>query len=415
MSERVRDVVIVGGGVAGAACAHRLAAAGADVLVLEREHQFVDRVRGDVVYPWGVREAVRLGLMGALGAVSRPVRYWRTRVVGLAERPPRDMAAESGGLGVRAFLHPELQTALLGAAERAGAEVVRGTAVTQVRRLPGPERLALVEARVGTTPVDHPARLVIGADGRGSRTRAWGGFELFADPAKLMFAGVLLVGAGVGFTTEALDTAHVFLAPATGLLATLVPLDASRTRAYLGYHLAAGRHRLGGPTAFPEFSRLSAAAGVPPDWLAGAEVAGPLSQFPGADTWVDPPYLRGVALVGDAAGAADPSFGCGVALALRGAARLTAALLRAGSFAPQAVDEAGEAYAGAARADFAALHRQTSWLADLFRAPGPAADAVRASLFPLYARDPDRVPDVVLLGPDGPSDDGAKRRFLGLE
>src|SRR5690606_13005068 len=133
------DVVVIGGGVAGAACAFRLAGAGAHVLVLEREPRFADRVRGEVMYPWGVAEARRLGLGGVLDAVARPLRYWQTHVAGLPSPRPRNLASEDaarrGAAGARegagagetavAFFHPELQAALLAAAERAGARVVR--------------------------------------------------------------------------------------------------------------------------------------------------------------------------------------------------------------------------------------------------------------------------------------------------
>lgn len=411
----VYDAVIVGGGVAGSTVACRLASAGASVLVLEREHQFVDRVRGDAMYPWGVAEVIRLGLeAGPLAATSRLLPYWHTHVAGLPESAARDLTA-NGGLGVRAFFHPELQSALLSAAEQAGATVVRGATVTGFSRTPGPQRLHAVEARANGAAADHLARLVIGADGRSSRARVWGGFAVNADPEKLMFSGVLLAGARVGFTEHESDTAHVFFAPSTGLLAMVLPLGGRRTRAYVGYHLARGRRRLSGAAAFPEFRQLSEEVGVPPDWYDGAEVAGPLAQFSGADTWVDEAYSRGVALVGDAAAASDPSFGCGMALAMRGSRQLTDELLRAGSFEQDAIDDAGAAYAEQASRDFGSLHRQTSWLADVYRAPGTAADAMRAGLWPLYAREPSRVPDVVLLGPDGPSDEAAKRRFLGLE
>ena len=46
------DVVVVGGGVGGAAVAYRLAVAGFVVLVLEQTRTYRDRVRGDVMYPW---------------------------------------------------------------------------------------------------------------------------------------------------------------------------------------------------------------------------------------------------------------------------------------------------------------------------------------------------------------------------
>ena len=48
-----RDAIIVGGGLGGSALAEQLARAGRNVLVLERETKFRDRVRGENMLPWG--------------------------------------------------------------------------------------------------------------------------------------------------------------------------------------------------------------------------------------------------------------------------------------------------------------------------------------------------------------------------
>ena len=56
------DLVTVGGGLGGATLARQMAAGGARVLVVERERHFGDRVRGEVLQPWGVGEARALGL-----------------------------------------------------------------------------------------------------------------------------------------------------------------------------------------------------------------------------------------------------------------------------------------------------------------------------------------------------------------
>jgi len=48
------DAVIVGGGLAGSTLAKNLAEVGCQVLVLERETRFKDRVRGEQMNPWGV-------------------------------------------------------------------------------------------------------------------------------------------------------------------------------------------------------------------------------------------------------------------------------------------------------------------------------------------------------------------------
>jgi flavin-dependent dehydrogenase len=48
------DVITVGGGLGGAALAKVIAEHGKRVLVVEREAQFKDRIRGEWIAPWGV-------------------------------------------------------------------------------------------------------------------------------------------------------------------------------------------------------------------------------------------------------------------------------------------------------------------------------------------------------------------------
>jgi 2-polyprenyl-6-methoxyphenol hydroxylase-like FAD-dependent oxidoreductase len=54
------DVAVIGGGLAGSVLGRSLACAGLRVLIIERQRQFKDRVRGETTYPWGVAEAARL-------------------------------------------------------------------------------------------------------------------------------------------------------------------------------------------------------------------------------------------------------------------------------------------------------------------------------------------------------------------
>jgi 2-polyprenyl-6-methoxyphenol hydroxylase-like FAD-dependent oxidoreductase len=63
MSVRVYDVAIAGGGFAGSSLAGVLARGGLDVVIVERERKFRDRIRGEFTWPWGRAEIDRLGLL----------------------------------------------------------------------------------------------------------------------------------------------------------------------------------------------------------------------------------------------------------------------------------------------------------------------------------------------------------------
>ena len=54
------DVVIVGGGITGSAMGIVLARTGVRVKILERDKVYQDRVRGEWMASWGVKELQRL-------------------------------------------------------------------------------------------------------------------------------------------------------------------------------------------------------------------------------------------------------------------------------------------------------------------------------------------------------------------
>ncbi len=68
---RVHDVVVVGGGPSGAACAYWLADAGWDVVVLEKKHFPREKTCGDGLTPRSVRQLNDMGLSGALAGAHR--------------------------------------------------------------------------------------------------------------------------------------------------------------------------------------------------------------------------------------------------------------------------------------------------------------------------------------------------------
>src|SRR5215211_5470230 len=129
MANRTYDIITVGGGLGGSALAKAMAEHGKRVLILERETQFRDRVRGEFVTPWGVAEASALGIYELIRnrcGVDAPITDLGFGPRDLPTTTPQQLPA----LG---FCHPEMQEVLLTSAEKAGAEVRRGAVVTEIK------------------------------------------------------------------------------------------------------------------------------------------------------------------------------------------------------------------------------------------------------------------------------------------
>ena len=146
----------MGGGLGGSTFAKAMAEAGLQVLVLERETQFRDRVRGETMHPWGVAEARELGILDLLLSTCGHEVPW--------------FDVYSGGECIR-----HLQ-----AAADAGADVRRGAHIREVRG--GAQVEVTIERSGGDERVR--TRLVVGADGRASMTRRWAGFGAQRGPQK---------------------------------------------------------------------------------------------------------------------------------------------------------------------------------------------------------------------------------------
>lgn len=128
------DSVVVGGGLAGATLAKSLAEKGVNVLVVEREEKFRDRVRGELMTPWGVAEAEKLSIADLLRTRCAHPLPWVDFYSGNTLTAHRDVAATTPQrLPCMAFYHPEMQETLLEAAATAGAKVRRGVSVQEVR------------------------------------------------------------------------------------------------------------------------------------------------------------------------------------------------------------------------------------------------------------------------------------------
>ena len=393
------DVIAVGGGLGGSVLARTLAEAGVGVLVLERTREFSDRVRGEVLVPWGCREAQKLGLYDTLREhCGHELRFWDASFNG---QPilHRDMVETSApGMPTLTYFHPDMQGLFLEEAERAGAEVRRGATVKEVQ--PGSRPKVVFSDREGTHEVE--ARFVVGADGRSSSVRRWGGFEVQQDPKRRYFAGVLMEG-----LRAPEDTMHSRFAPSEGLISWIFPQGGGRVRAYVGYHAASDFRRLSGEGDLPRFLETSIRLGVPPEELAEARAAGPLATFDGTDNWVDHPYREHLALIGDAAATSDPTWGQGMSQTLRDVRVLSEQLLVVDDW-----DAAGHAYAEEHDRGYGACHTVDNWYTDLFLEIGPEADALRAHALPHIVQDMTRMPDAPLSGPELQPDENARRRFF---
>jgi 2-polyprenyl-6-methoxyphenol hydroxylase-like FAD-dependent oxidoreductase len=295
------------------------------------------------------------------------------------------------------FYHPEMQRVLLQAAEDAGAEIRRETRVEEVR--PGTPPTVTVAKGSGIEEIR--ARLVVGADGRGSLARKSAGFEVKRDPPRRLIAGLL-----IDDCRAAEDTSHVVLNPGLGRASVLFPQGRGRARTYL--IIRDGERRFQGEEDVPRYIEESIRSGARPEHFEGVRAAGPLATFDSADSWAEHPYREGVVLVGDAAAANDPSFGEGLSLTLRDVRVLRDRLLETDDWV-----SAGHAYAAEHDRHYGVIHEVTGWFGDLFLEPGPEADARRARALPLIGQDPTRMPDHIFSGPDLPFDTRTRTRLFG--
>jgi flavin-dependent dehydrogenase len=170
--ERTAEVVVVGGGPAGAAMASRLAAAGHEVVLFERFREPRWRACGVYASP---RTRARLSALGLsdsqLGSLIRPISAMNVESARGA-RCRLDYSAHGGACG---FDRVRLERAMLDHAAAAGAIIREGEVVRSLE----PSRTMPHASELSVSTPDGPetwtARLVVGADGPGSMVaRAFG-------------------------------------------------------------------------------------------------------------------------------------------------------------------------------------------------------------------------------------------------
>ena len=315
------DVAIVGGGVAGATLAYVLARGGLDVSVLERQPQPRDRVMGEALGPWGVAEAIGLGvfeLMRPHGVVlDRVFAFDSSRPL----EPDATPTAESlhgkvpGVPGVLGVGNPALASAMSQHAATAGATIVAGATVREV----APPRIR-VEIDGATHAIE--ARMIVGADGKASATRRQLGIELLTSGPHAQCSGMLAAELGDEVPPDAVTT---------GIdqqrLSVVFPQGNGRARLYHMFPDARPNPFLGDGRA-ARF--LAAFAESPIPWgqaVADARPAGPCATFPIHDSWTVAPDVPGAVLVGDAAGYSNPLCAQGLSVCLRDVHLVSDALL----------------------------------------------------------------------------------------
>ena len=393
------DIITVGGGLGGASLAKVMAEHGSRVLVIERETEFKDRVRGEAMSPWGVSDARRIGILDVLMEAGGHELPKLSMYVGQMQVQERDLVATTpDNTPMLAFFHPRVQEALLSAATTAGAEVQRGAKITSVT--PGETPNVVVERNGEKETIT--ARIVVAANGRGSPARSWGGFAVQHDEDQLVIAGQLF-----DELPAEEDANRIVFNFEIGHVALLFPQGGGRVRAYTVMQSAEG-NRFQCKKDVGRFIEDAVRSGMPAELFKNAKANGPLATFDGADTWVDHPYKDGVALIGDAAACSDPAWGQGLALTTRDVRVLTDELKSNDDW-----EAAGHAYATEHDRHFGVIHQVSNWMSELFHRVGPEADARRAQAMPLIARDGDRIPDANTSGPDMEVGEAERRRMFG--
>jgi 2-polyprenyl-6-methoxyphenol hydroxylase-like FAD-dependent oxidoreductase len=399
--EQITDVVIIGGGIAGASLGGALAQAGLGVTIIEREARFRDRVRGEGTHAWGVAEAAKLGLLDVLrdaGATELP--WWRTYMDRVMPAEPMYIPDVSQhGYGEWSAYHPAMQNALLAHAEACGATILRPAKATGIRSEREPE----VVVSANGDDLRIRARLVVGADGRLSGVRNMIGVKTEGDPTDHLVGGCLIRG-------HHIDGESVHIGARERAFTFTIPRADGTVRTYL----IAAPHELE-----PYRARGTVAAFIrecesllPEGSFSGSEPAGPLAIYPGTNIWADPVSSDGVVLIGDAAMATDPSFGCGLSLVFRDVRELRDLLLDGDDW-QAAIDEFARRHTAYAQS----VRCLTVWNSSLSFSTSPDIEARRERFRLARERDPEGggYANLVQRGPgDGfPTDEAMRRRWLG--
>jgi 2-polyprenyl-6-methoxyphenol hydroxylase-like FAD-dependent oxidoreductase len=303
------------------------------------------------------------------------------------------------GLSEIGFLHPRMQEAAFTWAAVQGATMLRPAKATGFSCNGNPTVAVAQDEGV----VECRARFVVGADGKHSTVRRWTGGESLADPEHHRFGGVLV--RGVRTDDRQADNVCWMDGEAVNWFA----VGPEESRLYVV--MTAQRLRETGVGA--SFPTLIAFASrfMPEGALAEVEQAGPIGFFANNDTWASRVAGNGVVLVGDAAGAPDPTIGHGTALLFHDVRALSERLLSERDW-----PAACAAYAALRDQYYGVLRANDRWKNRLRMDHDEEADRLREGNARAKEHDP-TLGGFELLearGPDGlVADEVARRHYFG--
>src|SRR4051794_3970665 len=337
-SDKGPGVVVIGGGVAGAAVAARLARAGRPVTLLERAPEWRWRAGGVFASPATVAELRDLGLDDdMLRRVARPIPAMRVETPG-GTAFELTYGADAGGERAAGFDRSALDPLLLDLAPAAGAEVRTGVAAREGHladhrhgtfvRIEPPDGAEHLRAR-GVIGADGPRSIVALAAGmaRPPRLRDRVGLSWHvADEADEAEAGPMAARSSEPARRDGPKPARMVVLP-DGAYCGLAPVPGGRINVGIVLTGRAWRERLArdGAAATGEHA-LRSIAPLPGDaeaWREGRvtdHIAGASPLGARVGRRAGPDWL----VVGDAAGFLDPFTGEGLHRALV-SARLAAA------------------------------------------------------------------------------------------
>jgi 2-polyprenyl-6-methoxyphenol hydroxylase-like FAD-dependent oxidoreductase len=311
------DAVIVGASLAGCAAAIQLGRAGNRVAIVEKQPDPLayKRTCSHFIQASGVPAIERLGLLEPIEAAGgkRPrVHAWTEW--GWVEAPPEHAAR---GINLRReVLDPMVRST---AAETPGVDLMLGWSAERLLRENGSFAGVAVRNPSGE---EHElrARLTIGADGRDSRIAELSEVPVKTSPNARFAYGAYFEGAS---PAHAPDATAWFLDPQW---AAAFPTDANLTF----YAAMPTKERLPEFKQDPEGALVRFLADIPeaPPIREGRRV-GPVLGKVDMTNRMRRPTAPGLALIGDAALAADPLFGVGCGWAFQSAGWMSDAILPA--------------------------------------------------------------------------------------